>query len=61
MFFMTLGAMPFTCQGSKEDVRDASCLIEPDPAQPQGLPDDNSLELQTLLYEEYASGKDPSA
>jgi hypothetical protein len=38
MFFMSLGAMPFTCQGSKEDVRDASCLIEPDPAQPQGLP-----------------------
>ena len=37
-FYVSLGAMPFTCQGAGESIRDASCSTEPKPARPQGSP-----------------------
>ena len=36
-FYVSLGTMPFTCQGDAE-IRDASRLGEPEPARPQGSP-----------------------
>ena len=48
MLYVSLGAMPFTCQGGRESLRDASCLTEPEPARLRGSPklDFVSLEVR---------------